>query len=88
MSSPFVTSGWNSELACGHYSGWSGFLAQRPPKKPGVALLASKRVHENYCRYDMFEDALFPGAMSQPAFAIRTINAHVNFPLLVLRDLN
>lgn len=37
----------NSKLACRHRPVRNGFLVQGPPKEPGVASLASKRVHEN-----------------------------------------
>ena len=71
----------DSELACRHRPGRNGFLVQGPPKEPGVASLASKRVHENYLRQDMLQDSLFPGTVNQQAFTIRTTNAHVHSPL-------
>ena len=37
-------------LACGHWPVWTGLVAKRPLKEPGVAFLTSKRVHENYCQ--------------------------------------
>lgn len=71
-------------LAHLHRPDWTRLIAEKPTKEAGIALLASKRPHEDCRHQDGFKQSLCPRAMNQLTVAIGAADKHFDVPVICI----